>query len=69
MTSYVQGPSPIYARPIVIAGGPTGYTGSIVIDIWKCTYAARENSFGAHTWRYPMGWESRTQRAGMVSGG
>ena len=31
------------------------------------TAAARENSFGAQTWRYPMGWESRTQRAGMVS--
>lgn len=31
------------------------------------TAAARENTFGAQTWRFPGGWESRTQRGGMVS--
>lgn len=31
------------------------------------TAAARENAFGAQTWRFPGGWESRNQRNGMVS--
>ena len=27
MAVFVEGPSPVYARPIVISVGPTGYTG------------------------------------------